>query len=76
MTDIAAISSPVPGHPVIDGGVDGERLRSRHADLVAERGEDGLLDVDAIAETYWQIHGQPRSAWTQEIDLRPFKESF
>jgi len=25
---------------------------------------------------YWQIHCQPRSAWTQEIDLRPFKESF
>ena len=41
-----------------------------------ERGEDGLLGVDAIAETYWQIHRQPRSAWTQEVDLRPFKENF
>ena len=44
--------------------------------VIKERGEDGLLDIDAIAETYWQIHRQPRSAWTQEVDLRPFKEPF
>jgi NAD(P)-dependent dehydrogenase (short-subunit alcohol dehydrogenase family) len=63
-------------HVVIDGGIHGERLLSRWPQLLAERGEEGLLDVDAIAETYWQIHRQARSAWTQEIDLRPFKESF
>jgi hypothetical protein len=39
-------------------------------------GDDGLLQADAIAETYWQLHVQHRSAWTQEIDLRPFKEPF
>jgi len=64
------------GHVVVDGGIDGERLRSRNPNILAERGEDGLLGVDAIAETYWQLHRQPRSAWTQEIDLRPFKETF
>ena len=63
-------------HAVIDGGIDGERLRSRNPKIADERGEDGLLDVNAIAETYWQIHSQPRSAWTQEIDLRPFKENY
>ena len=63
-------------HIVIDGGIDGERLRKRAPTLIKERGEDGLLDIDAIAETYWQIHRQPRSAWTQEVDLRPFKEPF
>jgi len=63
-------------HVVIDGGIDGERLRSRAPDMVKARGEDGLLAVDAIAETYWHLHRQPRSAWAQEIDLRPFKESF
>ena len=63
-------------HVVVDGGVNGERLRSRNPNILAERGEDGLLGVDAIAETYWQLHRQPRSAWTQEIDLRPFKETF
>ena len=63
-------------HAVIDGGIDGERLRSRRPAVLQERGEDGLLGVEAIAETYWQIHRQPRSAWTQEIDLRPYKEAF
>jgi NAD(P)-dependent dehydrogenase (short-subunit alcohol dehydrogenase family) len=63
-------------HVVIDGGINGHRLRSRRPQIVEERGEDGLLGVDAIAETYWQIHRQPRSAWTQEVDLRPFKETF
>ncbi len=63
-------------HVVIDGGIDGERLRSRGQAIIRERGEDGLLGIEAIAENYWLIHRQPRSAWTQEIDLRPFKESF
>jgi hypothetical protein len=36
---------------------------------------DGLLGFDAIAENYWMLHRQPRSAWTQELDLRPFKET-
>jgi NAD(P)-dependent dehydrogenase (short-subunit alcohol dehydrogenase family) len=63
-------------HVVIDGGIDGDRLRSRRPEITKERGEDGLLGIDAIAETYWQIHRQPRSAWTQEVDLRPFKEVF
>ena len=63
-------------HVIIDGGIDGDRLRSRASAVIKERGEDGLLGINAIAETYWQIHRQPRSAWTQEVDLRPFKETF
>ena len=63
-------------HVVIDGGIDGERLRSRAADRVAQAGADGLLNLEAIAEVYFQLHLQHRSAWTQELDLRPFKEPF
>jgi NAD(P)-dependent dehydrogenase (short-subunit alcohol dehydrogenase family) len=63
-------------HVVIDGGIDGERLRSRAADRVAKAGADGLLNLEAIAEVYFQLHLQHRSAWTQELDLRPFKEPF
>jgi NAD(P)-dependent dehydrogenase (short-subunit alcohol dehydrogenase family) len=63
-------------HVVIDGGINGERLRQRRPETVAERGEDGLLGIDAIAETFWQLHRQPRTAWAQEIDLRPYKEAF
>ncbi|MCA3292288.1 MAG: SDR family NAD(P)-dependent oxidoreductase [Methylocystis sp.] len=63
-------------HALIDGGIDGERLRLRFPEFRARLGADGMLDIDAIAEAYWQLHLQPRSAWTQELDLRPFKENF
>ena len=63
-------------HVVVDGGIDGERLRSRAADRVAQAGPDGLLNLEAIAEVYFQLYLQHRSAWTQELDLRPYKEPF
>jgi NAD(P)-dependent dehydrogenase (short-subunit alcohol dehydrogenase family) len=63
-------------HFVIDGGIDGERLRTNAPQRAADAGPDGLISPDAIAEVYWQVHSQPRSAWTQELDLRPFKETF
>jgi len=63
-------------HVVVDGGIDGDKLRSRGAAGLRGRDDDGLLNIDAIAENYWHIHRQPRSAWTQELDLRPFKETF
>ncbi|MFM0739635.1 SDR family NAD(P)-dependent oxidoreductase [Paraburkholderia xenovorans] len=63
-------------HVVVDGGIDGERLRSSSPQRVAERGPDGLLNPEHIADAYWHLHQQGRSAWSQEIDLRPFNESF
>ncbi|TCQ99104.1 SDR family NAD(P)-dependent oxidoreductase [Neorhizobium sp. JUb45] len=63
-------------HVVIDGGINGERLLSKRPELRDSRGEDGLLNIDAIAEAYWTLHHQHRSAWTQELDLRPWSESF
>ncbi|MDB4975243.1 MAG: short chain dehydrogenase family protein [Myxococcaceae bacterium] len=63
-------------HVVIDGGIDGERLRSNAPERVLAAGPDGLLDPDALAEVYFQLHAQPRSVWTQELDVRPFRESF
>ena len=62
-------------HVVIDGGIAGERLE-RFAEFVRAKGADGLLDLDAIADTYWMLHHQHRTAWTHELDLRPFKEPF
>ena len=64
------------GHIVIDGGIAGERLLSRAPQLREQRGEDGLLEPDAIAEAFWDLHHQQRSAWTLELDLRPWSESF
>jgi NAD(P)-dependent dehydrogenase (short-subunit alcohol dehydrogenase family) len=63
-------------HVVIDGGIDGERLRNNAPQRIASAGDNGLLAIEPIAETYWQIHRQPPSAWAHEVDLRPFKEAF
>jgi NAD(P)-dependent dehydrogenase (short-subunit alcohol dehydrogenase family) len=62
-------------HVVIDGGIAGERLMQFEA-FVQAKGEEGLLDLDAITDAYWMLHRQHRSAWTHELDLRPFKEPF
>jgi NAD(P)-dependent dehydrogenase (short-subunit alcohol dehydrogenase family) len=58
------------GHFVIDGGIAGPG----HAG--EDRGADGLLDPDAIAESYLHMHRQHRSAWTWEMELRPWTEKF
>ncbi|MBU9480690.1 SDR family NAD(P)-dependent oxidoreductase [Burkholderia multivorans] len=63
-------------HVVIDGGIGGERFLARVPDAQQRRGPDGLLNIDAIAEAYWVLHNQHRSAWTQELDLRPWSENF
>ncbi len=62
------------GHVVIDGPIDTQWTRERFPDLVASRPSDGLLDPDDIAESYWALHAQKRSAWTFEIDVRPWVE--
>lgn len=59
-------------HVVIDGQIDTPRLRERDPDRSAHT----LLAPDAIAETYWQLHCQDATAWTQELDLRPSLERF
>jgi NAD(P)-dependent dehydrogenase (short-subunit alcohol dehydrogenase family) len=58
-------------HFVIDGGINRGPQDPRR-----ERGTDGLLDPAAIADTYLHVHAQPRSAWTFEVELRPWVESF
>lgn len=63
-------------HIIIDGVIDGERAHSHFPEFVAQKGEDGLLNLCAIAETYWQLHCQDKTAWTHELDLRPYKEPF
>jgi NAD(P)-dependent dehydrogenase (short-subunit alcohol dehydrogenase family) len=63
-------------HVIIDGVIDGERIRQAAPQFAESRGPDGLLSPDAIADAYWRIHREPRSAWTHELDLRPFNEEF
>jgi NAD(P)-dependent dehydrogenase (short-subunit alcohol dehydrogenase family) len=56
--------------------VDGQIASERYEHLAAGRGPDSLLAPDEIAEAYWNLHRQHRSAWTHELDLRPWTERF
>jgi len=63
-------------HSIIDGAIDTEWIKTNFPDRYALKDEGGILDPDAIAEAYWQLHIQPKSAWTHELDLRPWMEKF
>jgi NAD(P)-dependent dehydrogenase (short-subunit alcohol dehydrogenase family) len=64
------------GHVIIDGGIDGDQINQRFPQYKETKGEDGMLNVDSIADAYWALHSQERTAWTLELDLRPYKEQF
>jgi len=64
------------GHVIIDGVINGDAVGQRFPQLIEQRGDDGTLDVDAIADAFWMLHTQHPSTWTLELDLRPYKESF
>jgi len=63
-------------HSIIDGAIDTEFIASNFPERYALKERAGILDPEAIAEAYWQLHRQPRNAWTHELDLRPWMETF
>lgn len=63
-------------HVVIDGAIDTAFIRSNFPDRAALKDRDGILDPEAIADAYWWLHTQQRSAWTHELDLRPWMETW
>ena len=68
--------SPHVGHVIIDGVINGDMVNDRFPQLKQERGEDGVLSTDAIADAFWTLHTQDPTAWSLELDLRPYKEQF
>ncbi len=63
-------------HTVIDGAIDTQFIAENFPQRYALKDKDGILNPDHIAEAYWQLHCQPRSAWTHEMDLRPWMETW
>jgi NAD(P)-dependent dehydrogenase (short-subunit alcohol dehydrogenase family) len=63
-------------HIVIDGGIDTDFIRSIRPDFDEAKANDLLLSPDAIAAQYLALHRQHRSAWTYEMDLRPWGEKW
>lgn len=63
-------------HIVIDGSIDTEFIKKLFPERYALKEQDGILNPDHIADNYWHVHKQPRTAWTFEMDLRPYMEAW
>ena len=63
-------------HPIIDGAIDTEFIRTNFPERYALKDQGGILNPDHIADAYWNLHTQPRDAWTHELDLRPWAETW
>ena len=63
-------------HCIIDGAIDTAFIRDNFPERYALKEQDGILQPDSIADAYWMLHQQPRDAWTHELDLRPYMETF
>ena len=63
-------------HVVIDGAIDGTFIRSIRSDVDELSARDELLKPEQIAQSFVWLHKQARSAWTHELDLRPWAERF
>ena len=63
-------------HFIIDGAIDTEFIKEFWPHAYQKKDEGGILDPEHIAENYWNVHCQPKDAWTFEMDLRPWMENF
>ena len=63
-------------HTVIDGAIDHPWIKENFPDIHKLKEVDGILNPDHIAEAYYNLHLQEKTAWTHELDLRPYMEKF
>lgn len=63
-------------HPIVDGAIDTDFIRNSFPERYATKDQDGIVNPEHIAEIYWQLHTQPRDAWTHETEIRPWMESW
>ena len=63
-------------HTIIDGAIDTQWIAENFPERYKAKAHDGILNPDHIAQAYWTLHTQPRDAWTHELDLRPWSESW
>lgn len=61
-------------HVIVDGVIDTENAKALFPQLFQQLGAEGVLNPEHIASNYWNLHNQPRDAWTHELDVRPFSE--
>jgi len=64
------------GHVVIDGPIGGEKIRKLLPEYAAQKGEEGLIDLDGIVDAFVFLYRQRRTAWSFEVDVRTSRESW
>lgn len=64
------------GHVVIDGAINGEKIRTRMPEYAARLGDDGMLAISALVDAYEFLYRQPRTGWSFELDVRTAQESW
>ena len=64
------------GHVVIDGAIGGDKIMKRFPELAAQRGEEGLINLEGIVDAYVYLYKQPRTAWSFEVDVRTSMEKW
>ena len=63
-------------HLVVDGAIDTDFIRQNFPERYAMKEDGGIVDPAHIADMYWMLHNQPRDAWTHELDIRPWRETW
>ena len=64
------------GHVVVDGAINGEKIKQRVPEYAAKLGEQGMINIGAIVDAYEFLHRQPRSGWSFEVDMRTVLETW
>jgi hypothetical protein len=63
-------------HPVIDAAIGTAFIRDNFPERYAMKDQDAIVQPSSIANAYWNLHQQSRDAWTHEMELRPWMETF
>jgi len=63
-------------HTIIDGAIDTEFIRTNFPERYEHKDQGGIVNPEHIADVYWQLHTQPRDAWTHETEIRPWLETW
>jgi len=71
-----AIEGVRVGHVVIDGPINGEKIRKGLPQYAEKLGDEGMISIEGIVDAYEYLYKQPRSAWSFEVDIRTHLENW
>ncbi|MEM6999024.1 MAG: SDR family NAD(P)-dependent oxidoreductase [Pseudomonadota bacterium] len=64
------------GHIIIDGPINGEKIKTLFPDYAKEKGDEGMMNLEGIVDAYEYLYKQPKTAWSFEVDLRTSIENW